>query len=891
MRRLTFGLAMSAACVLASLATGQPQPPPGLPTPRVSNSFPAGAKLGTTVEVTVNGFDIEEPTGLLFSHPGIKGEYLPPKEPEPDPKKKDAPPPPKAKRAPNTPEKFKVTVDAAVPVGTYDVRLVGKWGVSNPRAFVVGDLNEVNEKEPNNDVPEAQKVEIGTTINGVLQNPADVDYSVFPGKKGQKVVISCAASSIDSRAKPMIEVYSASGRKLAMNRGYREGDAVLDFTVPDDGDYHVRLFEFTYQTGSAEHFYRLSISAAPWIDSVFPPAVEFGKPAQVTVYGRNLPGGTPADGYLVDGRPLEKLAVTIAPPADPLAAQRLALRDRFDPSGALQDGFEYRLKGPGGSSNAVPVYFTREKLVMKKNPGGTKAETAEPIAAPCEVAGMLAKKGEKDWFSFDAKKGDVFMIELAAERNGSPADFYFSVHTPADPAKMVKVGDVSGVQDDDPDILHPTEFYTRSSDPAPYKFTAAADGKYLIQVGAQDSTFLYGPQAAYRLRVGPPKPDFRAVAKPYLKSYQTGSSGRQDGCEAYEVYVHRIDGFTGSVVITAEGLPAGVTAKPCAIGPAARWGVLVLDIGPAAAAFSGAITIKATSATAVGQPLVREVRPAAVTWGTQPGQNIPVLARLTQSTVLAVRPEKGFFKLAAEPANAIVKPPMGKEDKVTGPIVVKQGDKLTVPVKANWSGTEKPNVTVVPEPMMANPQQAPITATVAGQPTMAKPDVLVTLDVKATALPGTYSMVFRGDSQVPFIRDPMNKGAKTNLPASAFTDPVEVTVIPTAVAKLTPAALPNNTLTIGTPGELAVKIERQYDFAGEYKVKFVPPMGVTGVTAPEVTVPAGKDEVKLVFTAAADAKPGAVTNGSIIVTAVYDKKYTITHEAKVTFTVAAPPKK
>ena len=42
------------------------------------------------------------------------------------------------------------------------------------------------------------------------------------GKKGQRVLLSCLASSIDSKAKPMIEVYDASGRKLATNRNYKD---------------------------------------------------------------------------------------------------------------------------------------------------------------------------------------------------------------------------------------------------------------------------------------------------------------------------------------------------------------------------------------------------------------------------------------------------------------------------------------------------------------------------------------------------------------------------------------------------------------------------------------------------------------------------------------------
>ena len=69
-------------------------------------------------------------------------------------------------------------------------------------------------------------------------------------------------------------------------------------------------------------------------------------------------------------------------------------------------------------------------------------------------------------------------------------------------------------------------------------------------------------------------------------------------------------------------------------------------------------------------------------------------------------------------------------------------------------------------------------------------------------------------------------------------------------------------------------------------MKFAAPMGTTGVTADEVTIPAGQNEVKLVVKAAADAKPGSVSNATVTVAAQYDNKYPISHEAKVSFTVA-----
>src|SRR5262245_61764296 len=100
MRRLVFGLVLLAAC-----GTAAAQPPPGLPSARVQYAFPGGVKAGTTVEITVTGTDIEEPEKLLFSHPGLKGEYIPPKEGAPDPK--DAKEPKKGRKAnPGEPHKF-----------------------------------------------------------------------------------------------------------------------------------------------------------------------------------------------------------------------------------------------------------------------------------------------------------------------------------------------------------------------------------------------------------------------------------------------------------------------------------------------------------------------------------------------------------------------------------------------------------------------------------------------------------------------------------------------------------------------------------------------------------------------------------------------------------------
>jgi hypothetical protein len=324
------------------------------PQPRLQAVFPPGGKLGTTVEVTLTGTDLDDARSLVFSHPGLQAELIPP--PPPDPKKPGQP----------APVKFRVRIAADVPPGIYDVRMVGRFGISNPRAFCVGELDELLEQEPNNDVDQAQKVPLNVTINGVINPNVDVDYFAFEGKKGQRVVVWCQAVSVDSRLDPQVQIFSAEGRQLAINRRYRDREAVADAVLPGDGLYYVRLVEFTHQAGGVEHFYRLHITTLPWIDAVFPPVVPIGKPTTVTLYGRNLPGGQPEKVPGWSGTLLEKLSVTVQPPTTPEALHRLDYAGTLLAAEAVLDGFTYRLKAPSGHSNPVLLPVTDLPVVIEQ---------------------------------------------------------------------------------------------------------------------------------------------------------------------------------------------------------------------------------------------------------------------------------------------------------------------------------------------------------------------------------------------------------------------------------------------------------------------------------------------------------------------------------------------
>jgi hypothetical protein len=851
---------LAVAFAVASVAVAQ-QPQNLLPLPRINSVFPAGGKAGTTVDVTALGTDLDDATALTFSHPGLKAEVvLPPADPPADPKKKD---PPKKKNAPPPTEaKFKITVAADVPPGAYDVRVVNKYGVSNPRLFVVGDKPEVNEKESNNDTGEAQKVELNSVVNGVISNPVDVDYTAFRGKAGQRVLIHCAASGIDSKLKPLIEVFAPDGRRVANARNYQDADALADVTVQSDGEYLVRLTEFAHQAGSPDHFYRLTLTTGPWIDAVFPPVVEPGKAATLTVYGRNLPGGKPS-GMSVDGKPVESVTASVTPAQSPF-------RRRIDPPTGLQDSFEFRLPG----SNAVPVYLTSGPVTMEKSADNDKPEAAEALTVPCELAGRIEKRYDRDWYSFTAKKGDTLMVELFADRIGSSMDGFLTIRNAATKQDVAN----EGTLDDDAESLHPTSFFSRTTDPVAFKFTAPADGTFQILVGSRDANVSYGPRSSYRLRVGPARPDFRAVVMPRSRELPAAVVARPDGEVAFDVFLQRLDGFAGAATVSVEGLPAGVTASPTTIGTGQKWGTLVLSSAATLADAQATLKVKVT-ATINGKPVTREALPASITWAVQ-GQNVPTVARLDQSLVLAARGDKATFRVKPDLAAATVKLD-GKDEKASSPLVVKPGSKVTVPVKVTWQEKDaRPNpVNVVIEPTQQNMNQSAVNVNNA-QPVAIpkdKADGTVVVDVKSNAAPGTYSVPLRAETTVKFSKDPTGKDKK-DITVYAFAAPFEVTVIPTSLAKLS-AQSPGN-LKQGATAEVVVRVERQFDFDGPFTVKVELPKEAVGVTAEPVTIPAGATEAKLKLVAAKDAKVGAVNNVAVTAVAKWDGKYETKHETK-----------
>ena len=203
-----------------------------LPTARLLTIFPAGGKAGSACEVTVTGVDLDDARGISFSHSNII-----------------------ATVQTNGAGRFSVSIGTDVASGIYDARVIGRFGVSNPRRFVVGDLEEVTEKD-NDASTNAMAIAVGTTVNGRAA-ANEVDHFKVYARTGQRVAMACEAGTIDSRMEPSLVLYDDRQRELKQcRRGGR-----LEFLATKDGDYVLKVHDFLFAGGN-EHFYRLTVREA-----------------------------------------------------------------------------------------------------------------------------------------------------------------------------------------------------------------------------------------------------------------------------------------------------------------------------------------------------------------------------------------------------------------------------------------------------------------------------------------------------------------------------------------------------------------------------------------------------------------------------------------------------
>src|ERR1043165_246513 len=535
-----------------------------LPVPHLHGVFPIGAKPGTNLVIEFVGDNLEGPQPLYFSHKGFSTELIP--EIKAVPKDKDKP------EVKAVPAKFKLTIAADVPPGEYDVRFVGKLGISNPRTFVIGDINEFSETEPNNEKKDANRVELNTNINGRINAAEDVDWYVFKAKQGQRVLIECQAWRIDSRMDGVMWLYNSDQKLITSSQdedySSEKRDPIIDFDVPAEGDYYIKITDFTFNGGNG-YFYRLKISTLPFVDYILPTAAAPGTTADITFYGRNLPGGEKT-ALTIHGRPIEKLVQKITVPNDADNANGLHADQLIRPWTTVLNGMEVRVKSPEGYSNPKLLSFSTLPQVAEVEPNDTR-DKAQRLEVPCAVNGQFLKN-DSDFYVFKAKKGERYSIAVYAVRIGSPADPDLEIRN--------EKGEPAGQAQDLGENIGQLRFTTNNIDLV-HSHTAGADGDVTIRLEHLYRQSQGGPQFVYRMEIEKePTPDFRLVCSPIHEIHMDSHEVDQGGRDVFDILVGRVNGHNEPITVEAKNLPKGVTCEPIIIGKDVKWGTLIISAAP-----------------------------------------------------------------------------------------------------------------------------------------------------------------------------------------------------------------------------------------------------------------------------------------------------------------------
>lgn len=814
------GLAMLAAW-LPAVAHGQ------LPAAGLYAIFPAGAQAGAQVEVTiVSSADLEGARELVFSDPRLTAV------PKTQTVEGQAEPQP-------VPNQFVVSVAADAPPGLYDVRAVGTYGISNPRLFAVGTSPEAAEVEPNNQSAQATPVAPGSLVNGRVEPALDVDWFRLPAKAGERIVADLWAERIDSRLEARLELYDSAGRRVAVARDSFRHDATLDHVAGADGDYLLKVHDHQF-AGSGEYFYRLAFGPVPQVEYVLPASGQPGTTSTVTVYGRNLPSGSPTDDVRLDGRPLDQLEVAVTWPGEPARLVQLEWAWPVRPAGALLDGLGLALATPTGPLTPAPIYLAEGPVSRESEPNDEPAQ-ARAITVPGEVWGQFASPGDLDVYELEAAAGAVVWIEVFAGRLDRAVNPHLVVEqvTPgANGAEERKTLAELGI--DPTGSVGPPSFDTTSDDFA-YRLAAPAAGKYRLTLRNLFGESRADPRRIYRLIVRPETPDFRLVAVPEFPLDPAANANprttlvRAGGTDNLTLVALRRDGFGGEITVEAEGLPAGWTG-PGVVIPAGRTvGHWVLSAAPGTPAGHSALRLLARAKLG-DRELVREVRGATVVWSGNAA--LPPPTRLTREIMAAVAGEAPYSLTVG-----------------TSEATVVQSRLVELPLSAERRGEFAGALAVtgvdLPDKVANDTVNLPPDQTTG----------TLRLFVASDTPPGLYSIFAQTTTQVPFTK---NADGSDKKPVNVldYSLPVTLTVRPGPLV-LAVAAPNNGQVKRGAQIELPVTITRRNEFAGPVTLALRPPPGTSGLAAAEVTIPPEATSGTLVVTAAADATEGNHAHGLV----------------------------
>ena len=343
--------------------------------PNITAVTPYGISAGATTEVSLNGTELTSPLKVWTSFQA-EVEVLPTPDGADD----------------ATTAKLKVTLAENVGVGVGAISVATATGVSQLYIVVIDDAPVTAEPSPNNALSDAALITLPTAVQASSSGAA-ADFFKFEAKAGQLVSVDVLAARLNSVMDPVVRLLAADGTELAYSDD-GEGlgaDARIQATIPADGQYAVEVIDSKY-AGNLPYYIR--IGDFPLTTTTLPAAVQIGADRDVSFSG--------------------------------VGANGLSANVSLGAALAGQDVRAGVRASDGTISGFARARASSHVQAVEAEPNNEIAQ-ATAAAFPGGASGVFQQRGDKDYFKFNAVKGQKLRFAGHSLKLGSPAVVNFRV--------------------------------------------------------------------------------------------------------------------------------------------------------------------------------------------------------------------------------------------------------------------------------------------------------------------------------------------------------------------------------------------------------------------------------------------------------------------------------
>ncbi|MCZ2342688.1 MAG: PPC domain-containing protein [Bacteroidales bacterium] len=550
-----FPVILGLLILLPGTTWGQKKKGSALKAPEPGYAFPAGGNPGSTLEVTLGGYDWTPDVELIPLDPRVRltftGELGPVIVPPPPfwfgPKGTIAPIPlPRERTA-------KLTLPAGLPPGPIYWTTASANGIgTNTGTLWVGDgrpevleqaassmssssMSSMSSPSMSSSTISQVLPALPVTVNGRLARIEEVDRYSFSVPRNGPVTLELFARRLGIDCNLTLTVRNPAGNVVADAVDTAGQDLAVTFSATANTRYTVELHDLDFR-GDCSCVYRLVLTPGPRVVATIPAVVPRGATQSVVCIGYGVATGAAQ---------LESVTRTVHVPTDAQART-----------------MPYRLETPHGVAPIVslPIVDTPDHVAL--------VSSDTPLTLPIALTGVLEKQPEGR-FRFQGKKGDMIRLEAVARALGSPLDVSLVV--------LDATGKELARNDDLPNTTD-----------AGLNLTLPADGLFTVIV-SDVSGNTGSPTAVYRLLAERVVPDFTLTVAPRGNLELGGTANLL-------VTAQRQGGFSGPITLQVSGLPAGVTLPAKLEIPAKSPNVsLTLSASPTADVTACPITITGTA--------------------------------------------------------------------------------------------------------------------------------------------------------------------------------------------------------------------------------------------------------------------------------------------------------